>query len=205
MRHWVILDETRGVVVDGERIGVEAQGMGMIDEIYRGYVGNYMKYFKMDSLCKVGFVASELLLAKESGSRDVEQRKCYGTAERAIVLFNESGSLYTDTRYQATISDEENYFPSPALFVYTLANIVTGEIAIRNKYYGETNFLVLPEKNSQAMAVQVSALFADKETQSAIVGWVECDAEEHFEVRMALVGRDDNIENDIKTLIEWKN
>ena len=46
-------------------------------------------------------------------------------------------------RFQETIQHADSYYPSPALFVYTLPNIVTGEIAIRNKYYGETSFVGL--------------------------------------------------------------
>ena len=91
--------------------------------LYREFVGDYPKFFKMDSLCKLGFIGSELLL---KGINAEEKENA------AIILFNRNGSLITDRNYQKTITDD-NYFPSPALFVYTLANIVTGEIAIRNK------------------------------------------------------------------------
>lgn len=104
-----------------------------ITGLYRQFVGDYPKFFKMDSLCKLGFMGAELLL-KDIPSQERENI--------AVILFNRNGSLITDRNYQKTISDD-NYFPSPALFVYTLANIVTGEIAIRNKIYGETSFYLL--------------------------------------------------------------
>ena len=77
-------------------------------------------------------MASELLLQAEGAERFVPRE------DRAVVFFNRSASLQADTAYQATIQDPDNFYPSPAAFVYTLPNIVTGEIAIRNKYFGET-------------------------------------------------------------------
>lgn len=114
--------------------------------LYREFIGDYPKFFKMDNLCKLGFVAAELLLRNaDAASKE----------NAAIILFNRNGSLVTDRNYQKTITDG-NYFPSPALFVYTLANIVTGEIAIRHKIYGETSFYILPEKDNDFMEAMVS-------------------------------------------------
>ena len=95
------------------------------------------KFYKMDPLCRLGFVASELLLQAEGDRRDTPRD------DRAIILFNRSSSIQADEAYQASIQDAEDYFPSPAAFVYTLPNIVTGEIAIRNHYQGETSFYIL--------------------------------------------------------------
>ena len=96
---------------------------------------DYRKFYKMDALSKLGFLASEILLA---GS-DRNQPK----PDMGIILFNKSSSLVADMNYQKTIQDKENFYPSPAEFVYTLPNIVAGEIAIRNKIYGETVFYTL--------------------------------------------------------------
>lgn len=35
---------------------------GSITELYREFAGDYPKFFKMDSLCRLGFMAAELLL-----------------------------------------------------------------------------------------------------------------------------------------------
>ena len=138
MRHEVDITPNE-VKVDGKVLNHNETGGALLTELHRTCVGDYPKFFKMDTLCKLGFVASELLLQAEGAPR-FEPRE-----DRAVVFFNRSASLQADTAYQATIQDPENFFPSPAAFVYTLPNIVTGEIAIRNKYYGETSFLVLEE------------------------------------------------------------
>ena len=140
--HHVVITPHR-VVVDEEQMMVASSGKMMLKEIYQSKIGNYPKFYKMDMLCKLGFVASELLLQKE-GDRNIGEK---GVVEeenqrddRAVILLNSSSSICDDRAYQKTIEYVDDYFPSPMVFVYTLANIVTGEIALRNRYYGETNF-----------------------------------------------------------------
>lgn len=166
--HRIVITPT-SVVLDGTAIATDSHGESMLTELYRHHVNDYPKFFKMDMLCRLGFVASELLLKAEgAGLRD--------TDERAVVLFNRYASIHNDSNYQQTISTD-NYFPSPALFVYTLPNIVTGEICIRNKYYGESSFYVLKDNNQDndddAMAMMIESCFADNATQSALAGWLE--------------------------------
>jgi 3-oxoacyl-[acyl-carrier-protein] synthase-1 len=141
----------------------------------------YPKFFKMDVLCRVGLIASELLLAAEGGERFVPR------ADRAVILFNRNTSLHADRSFQATIADAEDFYPSPSVFVYTLPNIVTGEIAIRNKYHGESEFILLPEKSETAMNQAVERALMDKETTSVLAGWVEALSEEEYEAEMELV------------------
>ncbi len=167
-------------VVVGEKIlNFDSVGAELLVEVYRKNVGGYPKFFKMDPLARLGFVASELLLGEESPRRtDCE--------DRAVILFNRSGSLADDVEYQKTI-EEDGFFPSPAVFVYTLPNIVTGEIAIRNKYYGETSFYVLEDRNVEVMKEIVGQAFQDPVTESAIAGWLECSDSEHFEAELYLI------------------
>ena len=110
---------TDKVIVDGKALELTEKGSALLTQIYRSHIGDYPKFFKMDTLCKLGFVASELLLNSE-GNRNFEPRE-----DRAVILFNRNASLQADTNYQSTIQDSENFFPSPAAFVYTLPNIVT--------------------------------------------------------------------------------
>ena len=167
LNNWIrITDET--VVFNGEKLPHETTGNALLTELYRNHIGDYPKFFKMDALCKLGFVASELLFGKE-------ENRFAPREDRAIVFFNRSGSLNADTHFQATIQDKENYFPSPAVFVYTLPNIVTGEIAIRNKYYGETSFIVMEQNDPQVMARQLQNAFLDADTKSILGGWINCD------------------------------
>ena len=110
-----------------------------------------------------------------------------GGDDRAVILLNSSSSICDDRAYQKTIEYVDDYFPSPMVFVYTLANIVTGEIALRNRYYGETNFYVIPQKDEKVMMKIVEDSFMDEHTTSAICGWLNCDDEDHFEADLYLV------------------
>lgn len=135
-----------------------------VSDLYREFVGNYPKFFKMDSLCKLGFIAAELVLRDHS---EEEKENC------AVIIFNESGSLVTDRNYENTIVDADNYFPSPALFVYTLANIVTGEIAIRHKIYGETSFYVTDKNDENYMESIVRKTLLTSHPTMILYGWVD--------------------------------
>ena len=180
LKHYVSITP-ESVKVNGKALEHNEKGAALLTELYRAYVGDYPKFFKMDTLSKLGFVASELLLQDENLQR-FEPRE-----DRAVVLFNRSASLQADTNYQATIQDAENYFPSPAAFVYTLPNIVTGEIAIRDKYFGETSFMVIEDDDPKIMAQQLFNAFQDPMTQSLIGGWLDCTDENHFEARIFLI------------------
>lgn len=180
MKHSVIITPEH-VVVDGNTLMYNEKGSALLTELYRNNIGDYPKFFKMDTLSKLGFIASELLLNAE-GKRSYEPRE-----DRAVILFNRNASLQADTAYQATIQDPENFFPSPAAFVYTLPNIVTGEIAIRNKYFGETSFIVIDDYDEQIIMKNLKNAFQDPMTTSIIGGWVDCSDEEHFEATLFLI------------------
>ena len=180
LKHYIVITPET-VKLNGVDMSHAEQGNAMLTELYRAHVGDYPKFFKMDTLCKLGFVASEMLLKDEGEERFVPRE------DRAVVLFNRTASLQADTNYQSTIQDPENFFPSPAAFVYTLPNIVTGEIAIRNKYFGETSFIVVESCDAQIMARQLMNAFRDPMTQSILGGWLDCTDENHFEARLFLV------------------
>lgn len=169
------------VMVDGKALNHKEKGAALLTELYRAHIGDYPKFFKMDTLCKLGFVASELLLQAEGAPR-FEPRE-----DRAVVFFNRNASLQADTTYQATIQDPDNFYPSPAAFVYTLPNIVTGEIAIRNKYFGETSFIVMDEKDEKIMARELQNAFQDPMMKSILGGWLDCTDENHFEAKLSLI------------------
>lgn len=164
------------------------QGNAQLTGLYRSQIGDWSKFFKMDTLSKAGFVASELLL-KKVGERRLEGEEY--THNRAIVLFGSTASLCADRNYQETIQDRDNYYPSPALFVYTLPNIVTGEIAIRNHWRGETSFYVLEAPDAAQMAFHLACAFDDPETESILAGWVDSRNNDDYQVFMTLIDRED--------------
>ena len=145
--------------------------------LYREFVGDYPKFFKMDALCKLGFIGAELLL------RDVTPEE---KENATIILFNRNGSLITDRNYSKTITDD-NYFPSPSLFVYTLANIVTGEIAIRHKIYGETSFYVLAKPDTALMETVAADAYLTSSPTFILTGWVDYNDENNYLADLKLV------------------
>ena len=170
------------VVLNGQTIVTRAeQSDTWLADIYRHIGMAYPKFFKMDNLCKAGTLAAELLL------KDVDFDRETVKPDWAVILMNSASSLDDDRHYQTTIQDADNYYPSPAVFVYTLANIVTGEIAIRHKIGGESSFYVLPTFSSELMEKTVEQCFAtNPELTHIICGWVDYD-DGRCDVRMTLI------------------
>lgn len=154
-------------------------------EVYHALGLNYMKFFKMDRLSKAGFLAAESLLQNRITDRETVK------TDWAIAIANSSASLDDDTHYQTTIQNADNYYPSPAVFVYTLANIVAGEIAIRNKIGGETSFYINENCDAKQIKIIAENALADSEIKTVLTGWVE-----HFgettNVILMLVEKDGN-------------
>ena len=142
---------------------------------------DYRKFYKMDALSKVGFLASELLLK----GIDREEPK----QDMGIIFFNKSSSLEADMKYQKTIQDSENYFPSPADFVYTLPNIVMGEIAVRNKIYGETVFYVMSDFSPKYISEMIDNTLNHSGLKCVLTGWVEVDINNTLNCMMLLCAR----------------
>jgi hypothetical protein len=138
-------------------------------EAYKQLEINYPKFHKMDNLSKLGLLAAEAAL-KNSGflSRN-------DLSKTAIILANRSSSLDTDKTHQKSISDLAQYLPSPSVFVYTLPNIVIGEIAIKYKITGENAFFVANEFDSGLLDNYARTLFEQRAAASAICGWTDFD------------------------------
>ena len=163
-----------GVTLCGEALPVDgAKGKSMLTALYRKYVGDYPKFYKMDLLSRLGFIAAELLFQKEGAHAAFDQ-------SRAVLLFGQSASCVADRSFEATIQPGDNYFPSPADFVYTLPNVVLGEIAIRHQLHGETCYFALSERDDALIRQLVSQAFLDPATTSALYGWIDAPDDDHF-------------------------
>lgn len=180
--HRVVLTQD-SLSIDGESVIVEHSGDGLLTALYRERIGDYPKFYKMDSLSKLGFIASEILLQTE------DARDCGNTPSSGIAFFNSHASLSTDKAYLETIRDKDNYFPSPSLFVYTLPNIVTGELAIRHHYLGETGFYILPDKDWERINDIIECMFCDGQTNSILGGWVEYLSSSNFEADIFIANK----------------
>lgn len=174
----VVLDHQK--LWEGKKELEEQEGQehhSLLTTLYKQMIGNYPKFYKMDGLSRLGFVASEILLNAEKGETD---------KERAIIFFNHSSSIASDRNYKESINDKDNYFPSPSIFVYTLPNIVTGEIAIRNHFHGETSFFILPDKDERMMEEILQASCRDAQSKSFLTGWINYEDERHFEADLKI-------------------
>ncbi len=176
----------QSAMIDGEVIKTGGKGKKLLTDIYKRYVGDYPKFYKMDMLSRLGFVASELLIQTEGKARF---QRC---DDRAVMLFNRTSSIDTDRIYLDSIDSDEGFFPSPSVFVYTLPNIVTGEIAIRNGYHGETSFYVLPERDNGLMHDIVKAALQNTTASEAITGWIDYENETSFEADLYLMENSDS-------------
>jgi hypothetical protein len=133
-----------------------------LEEAYKSLNLSYPKFFKMDALSKLGVLCAEQILADENISRFQKEKT-------AIVLSNKNSSLQTDIAYSKTMSG----FPSPSLFVYTLPNIVTGEISIKHKITGENAFFIEPTFNADLLYNYTELLL--QVSDAALCGWLNVD------------------------------
>ncbi|MDQ2753869.1 MAG: hypothetical protein M3R72_12675 [Bacteroidota bacterium] len=145
--------------------------------VYQYLQTDYPKFYKMDKLSKLGWLASEVLLKDELIVKETESNKI------GIVLTNANSSLDTDEKY--FLSTKE--IASPALFVYTLPNIVIGEICIRNKFKGENSFFVFDQFNAKFLKQYVEELFRNNIVQLCICGWVDM-LNEDYKAVLFLIG-----------------
>ena len=102
-------------------------------------------------------------------------------------MFNHSSSVWVDKEYERSINSKGDYFPSPSLFVYTLPNIVCGEIALRNSYHAETSFYILNKKDESIMKSVLVSAFCDKSLESILTGWIDYKDELNFEADFKLI------------------
>lgn len=157
-------------------------------ELYRYFNISYAKFFKMDNLCKLGFLASELMLR--------DKRPADLNDEVGIILANAGSSIESDRNHMRSIADRDGYFPSPSVFVYTLANIVIGEISIRHKLHGESIFFIDRKFNPEFMHTYVRQLLDEEIISRCIMGWVEMDGE-HYEAVLYFIQKSAELKDGI--------
>lgn len=141
-------------------------------KLYRALGCNYPKFFKMDALCKWAWLGAEALLKNEDGTwcyEDLDKRRI------AVVLATRDGCLEVDYRYQESTFN----IASPALFVYTLPNIMLGEICIRHGFKGEQLCEVQDVFNADELLFWVRDLIQHRDTTHCLFGWVDAVGNQH--------------------------
>jgi len=145
-----------------------------LKQAYQNLNISYPKFYKMDLLSKLGFIAVEYLTQNKSIPK-----------ETALVFQNASGSLETDLNFQKSL-ESEDAFASPSVFVYTLPNIVLGELSIRHQLQTEHAFFVSEEFNADFLYVYIQSLLNSQKAEAAISGWLELDTNE-YDVFLAFI------------------
>lgn len=154
------------IILDG-KLAFENKGLTTVDFLnsaYEHFQINYPKFFKMDNLCKTGFVAAELLM------RDNKSKESLQSEEIGIIISNANSSLDTDIKYEESIKTN----PSPSLFVYTLPNILIGELSIRHKIKGESACFVFDIFDAEFQTDYINTLFETDKIKMCISGWADC-------------------------------
>jgi 3-oxoacyl-(acyl-carrier-protein) synthase len=134
-----------------------------IREAYKRTDDSNQKFYKMDNLCKLGYIAALHLLDGID----------FNPSEMGIILSNYSSSLDTDVKHQRIIDEGGDNSASPAVFVYTLANIVAGEICIRHKIQGENTFFIEYPDNTERQEEYIKLAMSTGKLQFCITGRCE--------------------------------
>lgn len=181
---------------------------------YRHFQTDYPKFFKMDTLSKLGFLSVEFLL------KGIELSRHYAPDRIGLILTNGSSSLEVDEKHQESIRDREKYFPSPSNFVYTLPNIMAGEAAIRHTFRGENTVLISKHFDAGLIHDITQLAFETDSVDCCICGWIEQYGNK-YESLLFLIERDKGhlagfsdedvifeplfLQETYKHEIEWKN
>ena len=168
------------VSVNGNVIfkGDDADFPNFIKSAYKYLETSYSKFFKMDNLSKLAFLAADVLLKQESLSEEENNI--------ALIFSNKASSLDTDRKHQKSIENQDEYFPSPAVFVYTLPNICLGEISIKHKLYSKNSFFIFDRFNAEHLYLYANNLLQKNKAEKVLCGWVDFD-ENSYEAFLYLV------------------
>ena len=160
------------VVFDGKAESYESTGSALVSEIFKKKLSDGSRFFKMDLFSRLAYVATGLI-AKDSLAG-------YAPEDIALFIFTRNGSVLADRKHLSTFSNPEDFYPSPAVFINTLPNVVLGEIAVMNTIKGETTLVMLPYRDDDLMDSLVKTSLASTRPSVMIYGWIDCDAEDSF-------------------------
>lgn len=149
--------------VNGQELNFKRDSSSFLKSLYHNLNLDYSKFHKMDKLAKIGFLGTELL------KEECPEIKKYNDNEIALLFSNKNSSALTDLKFQESYNNGGS--PSPALFVYTLPNILLGEIAIRNKWYGESIFSISPKFDPNYF-INNTTILLNKKSTASLCGWI---------------------------------
>lgn len=186
----------KGTYLNGKRVFDTSEDENPFKSAYQQLGVEYPKFYKMDVLSKMAFIGTELVLPFFPKEVDLEN-------DLQLIFANSSASQYTDRLFIDSYEQLNN--PSPSLFVYTLPNIVTGELCIRHKWYGENCFFVEEAFNPDHFS-EWAQIGLNKGNNVCLCAWVEAKTNGEQECFLFLLTdsehADNSIELELSTLIK---
>ncbi len=167
----VVINAGEVIVNDSTFFSDKSADFGtFIREAFKSRGENNMKFYKMDDLCKLGYVAAAWLLD------GIE----FGEEECGMVLSGKYGCLDTDMKHQQIIDKEGDAASSPAVFVYTLPNVVAGEISIRHHIKGENTWFWSDDRTMSDLKHYASLMAGASDLRYCIIGHLDFLNGEYF-------------------------
>ena len=168
-RRTVVIERGK-IVLDGEVL-LETEPAGafatFIRAAYKSLALDDRKFYKMDDLCKLGYIAAACLFARNGGKTG------YEPGEVGIICANASSSMDTDRKHQHIIDTMGDQEASPAVFVYTLPNVVLGELCIRYKIQGENTFFINNRYPESFIRDYATLVMRKQKLRACLTGWCE--------------------------------
>lgn len=169
--------DPEGLSVDGQSIPLENQGAALLPEIFKKYLADGSRFFKMDIFSRLAYVGTGLL-AKDTLEDSAPE-------DRGLLICTLNGSVLADRKHLSTFSEE--YYPSPAIFINTLPNVVLGEIAVTHQIQGETTLVMLPSLDDAFLETLSRTTLAATTPSALIAGFVDCESENVFLASLKLL------------------
>ncbi len=167
--------QVRKSIVESAHIQIEKRSdllfADYIRDEYKHLGESNMKFFKMDNLAKLAYVSSCKLL------KDIQLP--YPENRIGIVMCNRSSSLDTDIKHQNMVNQHLPEGASPAIFVYTLANVAPAEIAIKHKFKGELSVFISENKDLDFISNYARQLLNSNVLDAVVYGWCDYLNEEY--------------------------
>lgn len=157
--------------------GEQGINSNFLKQAYKKLHLQYPKFHKMDGLSKLGILAGAALFGEDPVDPST-----------ALVFSNSNSSLETDRRHFETMKG----IVSPAIFVYTLPNIVLGEISIKYGLQSENSFFISPDFNGELLKDYSEILLNSGKAAAVVSGWIDLKNEE-YDVFLCLINEEGNI------------
>ncbi len=168
----------------------QADFSGFIRSAYKNLGLNDRKFYKMDELCKLAYIAVAYYFEY------FPHRSIFQPEELGLIFCNRSSSLDTDLKHQEIIDQMGASEASPAVFVYTLPNVLLGELCIRHKIQGENTFFVGEEISIVQLKEYAQLAMAKQGLKACLIGYCDLFAG-GYEARLQWIERKETKMNEI--------